>query len=66
MVYSQIWLNLPQDDCHFFYIYLRTRDFIFFQFCDIKDLQITSNKIYKIVGLTLEKPKESTKFSPFR
>jgi hypothetical protein len=20
-VYSQIWLNLPRDDCHFFYIF---------------------------------------------
>ncbi len=23
MTYSQIWLNLPKDDCHFFYIFLR-------------------------------------------
>ncbi len=23
MVYSQIWLNLPKDDCHFFYIFLQ-------------------------------------------
>jgi hypothetical protein len=22
VIYSQIWLNLPEDDCHFFYIFL--------------------------------------------
>jgi hypothetical protein len=22
LVYSQIWLNLPTDDCHFFYVFL--------------------------------------------